>query len=215
MCTTPPPINVGVFHNYRLSGNLAIAFDPSKSNHYKLVCVCGYFRLWVFSSESRRNTVSQPWKLAENFGERKQKFGKRTEKEIGNSLNNFSETAQNNGSAKQHSYDVVGSPANCQASNGVVQVFKYQVDVGYVATFYPFFVNDEFAIHLLLTLHEGKEEGEGLVISLPNGKDILWRLQDMSITQLESCNGITQRVYKRGYSTSKHIDTLAFIEPGR
>nr|GMC87121.1 F-box protein At5g07610-like [Ipomoea batatas]GMC93496.1 F-box protein At5g07610-like [Ipomoea batatas]GMC94894.1 F-box protein At5g07610-like [Ipomoea batatas] len=85
-------------------------------------------------------------------------------------------------------------------------VFKYQVDVGYVATFYPF-VKDEFAIHLLLTLQEGKEEGEGLVISLPNGKDILWRLQDMSITQLESCNGITQRVYKRGYSTSKHIDT--------
>nr|GMD22857.1 putative late blight resistance protein homolog R1A-10 [Ipomoea batatas] len=50
-----------------------------------------------------------PWKLAENFGEGKQKFGKRTEKEIGNSLNNFPETAQNNGLAK-HTHTTSSDP---------------------------------------------------------------------------------------------------------
>ncbi|XP_031094317.1 F-box protein At5g07610-like [Ipomoea triloba] len=226
--------------------NVAIAFDASKSNHYKLVCVCGYLRVWVFSSESRvwRNTGTRlPGRCLNVYSFPspylngaihwyifKKEFlcldidtcELRPMPRI-SCVNNDPGWCKYLGECGGHLHFIGergrgGQLLNVfEMKNDYSQwVFKYQVDVGYVARFYPIVMDEfkirlHFSIHLLLTGHDDDEEGEGLVISLPNGKVIFWRLHDMSITQLvERCNEI-QHHMSRCYYTSKHIDTLAFI----
>nr|GMC96905.1 DNA-directed RNA polymerase II subunit 1 [Ipomoea batatas] len=203
--------------------NVAIAFDASKSNHYKLVCVCGHFRVWVFSSESRvwRNTgkrlpggclnvYSFPspylngaihWYVIKNeFLCLDIDSCELRPMPCISCVNNDPGWCKYLGECGGHLHFIgrrgrAGQLLNVfEMKNDYSQwVFKYQVDVGYVARVYPidkdeFNMHLKFSINLLLT---GHEEGEGLVISLPNGKVIFWRLHDMSITQLvESCNEI-------------------------